>query len=61
MSALTDHFPLMVLLATLLSAFLALLWREEPRDCWRFFRTVWLALVVGSVALAWLMYPFPRP
>lgn len=54
-----DHFPLLVLLATLLSAFLALLWRETPRERRRFFARVWLALVGGALALAWLMYPFP--
>jgi hypothetical protein len=54
-----DHFPLMVLLATLLAAFLALLWREDPRERRRFFTRVWLALVGGALALAWLMYPFP--
>ena len=54
-----DHFPLLVLLATFLSAFLALLWREEPRARRRFFARVWLALVGGALALAWLMYPFP--
>lgn len=54
-----DHFPLMVLLATLLAAFLALLWREDPRERRRFFTRVWFALVGGALALAWLMYPFP--
>ena len=54
-----DHFPLLVFLATLLSAFLSLLWRETPRERSRFFARVWLALVGGALALAWLMYPFP--
>jgi hypothetical protein len=54
-----DHFPLMVFLATLLSMFLSLLWRENLRERRRFFTRVWLALVGGALALAWLMYPFP--
>jgi hypothetical protein len=55
----TDHAPLLVLLATLLAAFLALLWKDEPSDRWRLFARVWLWLVGGSLAAAWLMYPFP--
>jgi hypothetical protein len=54
-----DHVPLMVFLATLLSMFLSLLWREGLRERRRFFTRVWLALVGGALALAWLMYPFP--
>jgi len=46
----------MVVHATLLAAFLALLWREEPRAVRRFFVTIWLALVGGGLALAWLMF-----
>ncbi len=56
MSAFRDHAVLMVVHATLLAAFLALLWREEPRAVRRFFVRTWLALVVGGLALAWLMY-----
>ena len=46
----------MLLLAALISAFLALLWRETPRERWRFFGRVLLALVGGAIALGWLMY-----
>ena len=53
---LTDHFSLMVLLATLYSAFLALLWRDGARERKRFFLRVFVALVGGGLAAAWLMY-----
>jgi hypothetical protein len=51
-----DHALLMLFHATLLAAFLALLWREEPRAVGRFFVKVWLALVGGGLALAWLLW-----
>ncbi len=56
MRALLDHAILMLVHATLLATFLALLWREEPRAVRRFFVRTWLALVAGGLALAWLMY-----
>ncbi|HUM02388.1 MAG TPA: hypothetical protein VL084_08880 [Thermoanaerobaculia bacterium] len=56
MSLVRDHAVLMLVHATLLAAFLALLWREEPRAVRRFFVTTWLALVGGGLALAWLLF-----
>jgi hypothetical protein len=53
---LLDQAVLMLVHATLLAAFLALLWREERRAARRFFVRTWLALVAGGLALAWLMY-----
>lgn len=55
MTLLGDHFFLLVLLATLLSAFLALLFREETPARRRMFARLWLALVGGAVAVAWLL------
>ncbi len=55
MSLLTDHFVLLVWLAALLSAFLALLWRDEARARGRFFLSAFGALVGGSVLVAWLL------
>lgn len=54
-----DHFPVMVLLATLIAAFLALLWRDERRDRVRFFARLWLSIVGCSIALGWLMLLLP--
>lgn len=58
-SILADHFPAMVLLATLIAAFLALLWRDEKRERIRFFAKLWLSIVGGSIALGWLMLLVP--
>jgi hypothetical protein len=55
MRGLTDHAVLMTLHAALLSAFLALLWREEPRAAGRFFLKVLAALVGGGLLIAWLL------
>jgi hypothetical protein len=54
-----SHFNLMVAYALLLAAFFALLWRRERREQVKLFLQLFLGLVVGAVALAWLMYPFP--
>ena len=51
---LSDHFPLLVFQALLIAWFLALLWRErgERRP---FFVRIWGGLVLGAVAVAWLL------
>jgi uncharacterized membrane protein YjjP (DUF1212 family) len=51
----TDHFPLLVLLAALLAAFFALLWKDDPADGRRFFVKALLGLVGGAVALGFLL------
>ena len=55
----TDHFLIMSTYAFLVSAFFALLWRETRRDRLRLVGIIFGALVLGGLALAWLMYPFP--
>ncbi len=55
-----DHFVIMVLYAFLVSVFFALLWRQEKRERWRLFGVILASLVLGGLAVAWLMYPFPR-
>ena len=54
-----SHFLLMVTYAALVSLFFALLWRRNPRDQGKLFLQIFLAMVGGSLALAWLMYFFP--
>ena len=56
----TDHFLIMAVYALLVSAFFALLWRDEPRQRLRLFGILLAALLLGGLAVAWLMYPFPR-
>ena len=60
MSLLSDHFPLLVLLAALMSAFAALLWKDDPRDGRRFFLKTLLGLVGGAVALGFLFQMVTR-
>ena len=55
----TDHFIIMAVYAVLVSAFFALLWREERRERLRLFGILIAALLLGGLAVAWLMYPFP--
>jgi asparagine N-glycosylation enzyme membrane subunit Stt3 len=55
----TDHFIIMTVYAVLVSVFFALLWREERRERLRLFGILLAALVLGGLAVAWLMYPFP--
>ena len=54
-----DHFLIMTIYALLVSAFFGLLWRNDPRSRARLFLKIFAALMVGGLALAWLMYPFP--
>ena len=59
MSLLRNHIVLMVLYALATALFFALLWKHERREQVRFFLFVFFALVIGGIALAWVMYPFP--
>ncbi len=52
---LSDHFLHLVVLGTILSAFFALLWRDEAGERRRFFARMWAAIVGGSLAAAWAM------
>ena len=54
-----DHFLIMCTYGFLVSAFFALLWRESRRERWRLFGVIFGSLVLGGLAVAWLMYPFP--
>ena len=54
-----DHFLIMTIYALLVSAFFGVLWRNDARSRARLFVKIFAALMVGGLALAWLMYPFP--
>lgn len=54
-----SHFLLMVTYAALISVFFAVLWRRTLREQAKLFLQLFLGLVGGGLALAWLMYPFP--
>ena len=55
-----DHFLIMTFYALLVSAFFAILWRDGRRERLKLFGILMASLVVGGLAVAWLMYPFPR-
>ena len=54
-----DHFLIMTVYALLVSIFFACLWRNERHERLVLFGKIFAALVVGGLAVAWLMYPFP--
>jgi hypothetical protein len=54
-SPFADHFFHLVLLGTIVSAFFAILWRDEASERRRFFASMWTAIVGGSLAVAWAM------
>lgn len=54
-----DHFLIMVVYAFLVSGFFALLWRDRRAERWKLFGVLLASLVLGGLAVAWLMYPFP--
>jgi len=54
-----DHFLLMVWHALLVSVFFAFLWRRGARERRLMFLKTFGIMVVGSILLGWLMYPFP--
>jgi len=58
-SLLLDHAPLMTLLAALVSAFLALLWKDDAGQRRRFFLRLLATLVGGALAAGWLLSALP--
>jgi hypothetical protein len=55
-----DHLSLMALDALLIAVFFSFLWKRDRRERWRYFWKVFGLLLLGAVAFAWLIYPFPR-
>ncbi len=54
-----SHVLLMATYAAIVSVFFALLWRRGGREQVKLFLQTFLGMVVGGLALAWLMYFFP--
>jgi len=54
-----SHLFLMALHALLVGVFFAFLTRERALDRLRVFSLVFLGMLLGALALAWLMYPYP--
>jgi cytochrome bd-type quinol oxidase subunit 2 len=56
-----DHFLLLLVQAVLIAVFFAFLWKRDSRERRKYLLKVLAALILGAIALGWLMYPFPRP
>lgn len=54
-----DHFVLLVWHGFLVAVFFAFLWRSDSRGRLNLFLKTFLIMVVGAIALGWLMFPFP--
>ena len=54
-----SHFLHMLLYTGIVSTFFAFLTRTESRGRWKVGLTIAAAMVGLSLALAWIMYPFP--
>jgi hypothetical protein len=55
----SSHLLHMLLYATLVSTFFAVLVRDSARDRLRLGGLLWAAMVGGALAMSYLMYPFP--
>jgi hypothetical protein len=55
-----SHLLHLLLYATLVATFFALVARRGSRERVRFGLVLWCAMVLGTLVLAWLMFPFPR-
>lgn len=53
------HLAAMTLYAALLSVFFATLWRRERPAQIKLFARIFGSLLLGAIALGWLMYFFP--
>jgi hypothetical protein len=59
MSFLRNHLVLMFIYAAATGLFFALLWKNTGPERVKMFLTIFLALFLGGLAVAWAMYPFP--
>jgi undecaprenyl pyrophosphate phosphatase UppP len=55
----TSHFALMIVFALFVSVVFGTLMRDEPKEQLRFGAQLFVAFVVGGVALGWILYFFP--
>ncbi|MCB1009869.1 MAG: hypothetical protein KDB94_13370 [Acidobacteria bacterium] len=54
-----NHFLLMTLYAAMLGVFFATLWRRERKAQIRLFLQIFGSLLLGAIALGWLLYFLP--
>jgi hypothetical protein len=56
----SSHFLHLVLYSSIVAIFFAVLLRSRRRERIRLGGIIWIAMVGGTLALAYLMYPFPN-
>ena len=54
-----NHFSLMIIFSLLVSIFFGVLLREKLREMVKLALILFLGMVVFSLLIAWIMYPFP--
>ncbi len=54
-----SHLLHLLIYSTIVATFFALLLRQDSRERWKLGGKIWLGMVGGTMALAYLMYPFP--
>lgn len=54
-----NHLALMTLYAAMLGLFFATLWRRERKAQIRLFLQIFGSLMLGAIALGWLLYFLP--
>lgn len=54
-----SHFLLMVLYALVVSTFFGLLWHDDARSRVRLSLKLFLGMVLGALAVAWILYFIP--
>lgn len=55
-----SHLVHLVLYSGIVAAFFAALLRRDWRQALKLGGVIWIAMVGGALALAYLMFPFPR-
>jgi hypothetical protein len=55
-----SHFLHLLLYSAIVAAFFSVLLRRGRAPQWKLLAAIWLSMVGGTLALAYLMYPFPR-
>ncbi len=55
-----SHLFHMLLYSAIVAVYFAVLLKRNRRDQVKFGGILWLSMVGGALALAWLMMPFPR-
>ena len=55
-----SHFEIMVIFGLCISVIIAIISKEGFKAQLRYFILFFLILIASSLALAWIMYPFPK-